>query len=361
MSVEKDDVDNIPESNKDSDHKHNQKHHKQLAEIPDRKHREDIKPKSEGKHQHKHDHEHSGMGAHVHFKVGADPEKSLKISILITFLFLIAEIIGAYISGSLTLLGDAFHMLRDVISLVISLGAIQIAKRIPNKEKTFGYHRAEIFAAFLNGVFLIAISIWMAYEAIERLQNGPEIEPLSMLIVGIIGLLANIYAAIKLQGSEDLNIKSAFLHVLADTISSVVVVVGAIVIMTTGIYVIDPLLSLIISFFIFGSTLKIVKQSAMILLEFTPEGIDIDEVVKRLEQIDTVEEVHDVHIWGLSSNINVATLHVLSNEPDIAKQLTVKERIREILADYSVKHTTMQFEYVLCHEASEVEGACIDL
>src|SRR6056297_1028376 len=273
-------------------------------------------------HNHPSDHiSHSHSHGMFHSHGSDSSENSLRNSIIITFLFFIAEIIGGYLSGSLTLLGDAFHMLRDLVSLFISLAALKVAQRVSTKEKTFGYHRVEIFAAFINGVVLIFISFWMGFEAYERIISPTDVNANTMLIIGLIGLGANVYAALSLRGQENLNIKSAFLHVLTDTISSVVVVIGAIVISTTGNYLIDPILSMLIATFIFFSTLNVIKESVMILLEFTPPGIDLDEIIERLEDLKNVSEIHDFHLWSLSSNFNVATLHVLSTEPDIKKQL----------------------------------------
>jgi len=161
-------------------------------------------------------------------------EKSLKIAIILTSIFFVVEIIGGLISGSLSLLGDAVHMFRDVFALLISLSAINLAKKLPSRTKTFGYHRVEIFASFLNGILLLVVSGWIFWEAYQRFFTPEPIESITMFVVALIGLLVNLYVASKLHGSHDLNVKSAFVHVLTDTLSSIAVIFASIWIFFTN-------------------------------------------------------------------------------------------------------------------------------
>jgi cobalt-zinc-cadmium efflux system protein len=275
-------------------------------------------------------------------------EKSLKIAIILTSIFFVVELIGGLISGSLSLLGDAVHMFRDVFALLISLSAINIAKKLPSRSKTFGYHRVEIFASFLNGILLLVVSGWIFWEAYQRFFTPKPIESTTMFIVALVGLLVNLYVALKLHGNPDLNIKSAFVHVLADTLSSVAVIFASIWIFFTGQTTIDPILGSLIAAFILFSAFVIIKDSIHVLLGFAPKNIDFDNVVKDIERVRGVESVHNVHLWSLCSNINIMDAHVLTNEPKITKIESIKIKIKKNLEKYNVKHATLEFECKEC-------------
>ena len=232
-------------------------------------------------------------------------EKSLKLAIFLTALFFIAEVIGGFISGSLSLLGDAGHMLRDVFALIISLSAVKISNRLPSKRKTFGYHRVEILAAFINGLFLIGAGLWILWEAYHRINSPQPIKSVPMLVVALLGLGVNIFIAFKLHGSKDINIKSAFFHVITDAAFSLAVIAAALLIQWTGKTFFDPILSAVISVVIILSAIKIIKDSVLILLEFAPADIDFDKVVQDIQKVEGVLGVHHVHLWTLCSNINV--------------------------------------------------------
>lgn len=284
----------------------------------------------------------------------SDIEKSLKIAITLTFIFFIIEVIGGLISGSLSLLGDAGHMLRDVFSLFISLSAINVAKRLPTKTRTFGYHRVEIFAAFLNGILLIGISGWIVWEAYQRFFNPHPIEGATMFFVALIGLLVNLYVTFKLHGSHDLNIQSAFLHVLTDTFSSIAVIFASVWILLTNQTIIDPILSIAIAVFILFSAFMIMRDSVRILLEFTPKDIDLDDVIKDLYGVNGVQGVHDVHLWSLCSNINVLDAHIFTPECDVHKIEKMKKEIKAKLEKYNIKHATLEFECEECGENDKI-------
>ncbi|MFW3145330.1 MAG: cation diffusion facilitator family transporter [Thermoplasmatota archaeon] len=279
-------------------------------------------------------------------------KQALLLGIILTASFFIIELIGGYISGSLSLLSDAGHMLRDVLALVLSLSAIRLAARLPTKSRTFGYHRVEIMVALFNGIMLLLISGWIFYEAYNRITDPRSIDSTIMFGVAVIGLLVNAFVAWKLHGSHDLNIRSAFLHVLSDLMASVAVIVAAIIIHFTGYNVADPILSIIIGILILATSIKLVRDSLIILLDFTPNGVDMNELIKDIENIKGVESVHNVHIWSLCSNVNVLDAHIYSDIKDVERIEEIKYLIKEKLASYNIKHATLEFE---CNECESPE------
>ncbi len=282
-------------------------------------------------------------------------EKYLKIAIALTSFYLIVEVIGGLLSGSLSLLSDAGHMLRDVFSLFITLGAIRIAKRLPSKTKTFGYHRLEILAAFINGLLLVGISIWIFSEAIMRFTNPVPVKSPLMFSVAFIGLIVNLYVALKLRGSADLNIRAAFLHVLTDTIASLGVIFASVWIFFTGLTIVDPIVGVMIAIFVLLSAFTVIRDSLNILLEFTPKNIDFDSLVKDIEKIEGVEGIHNVHLWSLCSNLNVMDAHVFTNITDMAEIEYFKLKIKLKLEKYNIKYSTLEFECKECTRRGKVE------
>lgn len=287
-------------------------------------------------------------------------EKKLKIAIFLTAFFMFLEIFGGYISSSLALLSDAGHMFRDVFALFVSLFAIKISKKIPTKTKTFGFHRIEIFAALINGLFLLLISVWIFYEAYSRLLNPKSIQSEEMFIVALIGLIINLYIATRLRehGHTDLNVKSAYMHVLGDTLSSLGVVIGAIWIFFTGQYFIDPVLSFLIGGIIVFTSISLVRDSLRILLEFTPKGIDIDDVIREMKSVNSVKDVHSIHLWSICSNVNVLDAHVYVDEDLVINTEKIIEKINERLEKFNIKHTTFQIECRECEDACTFKDMC---
>jgi cobalt-zinc-cadmium efflux system protein len=282
-------------------------------------------------------------------------EKNLKLAIILTSLYFIIEVLGGFISGSLSLLGDAGHMLRDVLSLVITLGAIRIAKRLPSKTKTFGYHRVEILAAFINGLLLIGISIWIFLEASKRVLNPTPIQSPIMFSVALIGLIINLYVALKLHKSNDINIRAAFLHVLTDTFASVAVIFASVWIFLTGQIIIDPILGALIAIFVLFSAFAVLRDSLNILLESTPRGIDFDNLVKDIEKIEGVDGIHNIHLWSLCSNLNIMDAHIFTNIRYMAEIENLKTKIKTKLEKYNVKYSTLEFECEECIQKNKVE------
>jgi cobalt-zinc-cadmium efflux system protein len=282
-------------------------------------------------------------------------EKYLKIAIVLTSLYFLVEVIGGLISGSLSLLGDAGHMARDIFSLLITLSALNIAKRLPTKTKTFGYHRVEILAAFINGLLLIGISGWIFSEAIKRFLEPLPIKSHVMFFIAFIGLIVNLYVALKLRGSDDLNIRAAFLHVFTDALASIAVILASAWIFFTGKTIVDPILGGTIAIFVLLSAFLVIRDSLNILLESTPGGIDFDDLVKNIEKIEGVEGVHNVHLWSLCSNLNVMDAHIFTNIRDMAEIEKLKVKIKMNLEKYNVKYSTLEFECEECIQKNKVE------
>lgn len=282
-------------------------------------------------------------------------EKYLKIAIALTSFYFLVEVFGGFYSGSLSLLGDAGHMLRDVFSLFITLGAIRIARRLPSKTKTFGYHRIEILAAFINGLFLIGISLWILWEAIRRFIEPSSVKSPIMFFTAFIGLIINIYVALKLHGSKDLNIKAAFLHVMTDTLASLAVIFASVWIFFTGQTIVDPILGGLIAVSISFSAFIVIWGALNILLEFTPKDIDFDNLVKYIEKIDGVEGIHNIHLWSLCSNLNVMEAHIFTNITDVGKIEHLKAEIKKELEKFNIKHSTLEFECNECAQKDRIE------
>ncbi len=280
-------------------------------------------------------------------------EKNLKLAIGLTFIFFLVEVAGSLVSGSLSLLSDAGHMFRDVFALLLTLSAIVISRQLPTEQRTFGTHRVEILAALLNGVILLGISLLIMWEAVHLLAQPRPVRSGVMLVVAIVGFAVNLFIAFRLHGSHDINVKSAFLHVLTDTLSSVAVIVAAVIIFFTGFVLVDPILSLVISFVILVSAALLIRDSARILLEFTPKGTDPKKIAKDIEAVEGVEGVHNMHIWSLCSNINALDAHILTKQDSMEKVEHIKSEIKKKLERHGISHSTLEFE---CRECM-VNGA----
>ncbi len=284
-----------------------------------------------------------------------DYQKSMKIALFITIVFFLVEIAGGLLSGSLALISDAGHMFSDVLSLILSLGAMTLALQLPTKERTYGYHRGEIFAAFINSLLLIGVSAGILWEAYQRAVNPAPIQGGLMFLVACIGLIANLGVVFLLHGSHNLNVRSAFLHVVGDTISSVAVIVAAAWIAFTGQVIADPVLSGIIAILIVISAVRILRETIAILLQFTPQSVDFDAVIADMTTVKGVDGVHHVHLWSLCSDINVLDAHVFSCERDVNKIEQMKREIKDRLKKYRILHSTLEFECDECKDCDLVE------
>ncbi|MCF6150766.1 MAG: cation transporter [Candidatus Kuenenia stuttgartiensis] len=265
----------------------------------------------------------------------------------ITGIIFIVEVIGGIITNSLALLSDAGHMLTHLFALLISLFAIMFASKPPTQRKTYGFYRLEILAALLNGIILLLITIWIFYEAYHRFVTPEAISSGKMFFLAIIGLLANISCVYILKSDEhghSLNVKSAFLHMLGDTISSVGVIIGAVIIYYANWYIVDPIISIMLCILILIWSYKLIMESVDILLEATPKDINVGEVISRLEQISGVEGAHDIHIWTITSGMYAMSVHIDTKDMPISKTAAISREINRILVEkFRIGHTVIQY------------------
>ncbi len=276
---------------------------------------------------------------------GARHRKSLVWALALTTTFLVVEVIGAWISGSLALLADAAHMLTDAGGLALALFAIWFAARPPSASKTFGYLRAEVLAALINAVVLLLLAVYILYEAYQRIFAPPEVLSTPMLIVAVVGLVVNLISMRLLAaGSEEsLNLKGAYFEVLADMLGSIGVIASALIIMFTGWTLADPIIGAAIGVFIVPRTWALLKHSVNILLEGTPIGFDLAGLERALRALPGVVDAHDLHVWTITSGIDAMSGHLVV--ADDADQQAVLVAARTVLhEDFGIDHTTIQIE-----------------
>lgn len=288
-----------------------------------------------------HDHSHN----HTH---GAN-KKVLLISFIIITSYMIVEAIGGYLTNSLALLADAGHMLSDAISLGIALLAFTLGAKVANHSKTYGYKRFEIMAAVLNGLTLIIVALYIFYEAIGRFQNPPEVASTGMLIIATIGLLVNILVAwIMMRGGdveENLNMRGAYLHVISDMLGSVGAIIAALLIIFFGWEWADPLASVIVAVLVLRSGYFVTKSGLHVLMEGTPEDVDMDDVVKTIKNKKGIEGIHDLHVWSITSGLNALSCHAVVDERmSIAESERLLRQIEHDLEHQNIHHMTVQLE-----------------
>ncbi len=294
-----------------------------------------------------HDHGHS----HDHGR-GAD-RRALSVVFALTASYMVVEVVGGLVTGSLALLADAGHMLSDAFSLGLALVAVWLAQRPATPNRSFGYKRAEILAALLNGATLVAISVWIFVESYNRLWEPPEILGGWMLAVAALGLVVNVAGALILSrsGGESLNVQGALRHVVADIMGSVGAIAAALVILATGWRYADPLISALIGVLVLASSWKLLRDSTNILLEGTPPGIDANKVGESMAAAQGVREVHDLHVWTITSGFPALAAHVLVGHDEDCHAR--RRDLEDLLArEYSIKHTTLQVDHAGDHTAT---------
>jgi cobalt-zinc-cadmium efflux system protein len=280
-------------------------------------------------------------------------ERSLIIAIAITVAMLIIEVVGYFISNSLALLSDAAHVLLHVLTLGITLWAIRLACKPPCETSTFGHHRAEPLVALFNAVTLIILAFVIFFEAYQRSVSPPSVKGFEMLSIAVVGLVGNVAVLLILRGPKDLTLRSAYLHIIGDTLSSVAVVVGGIAITLTGIFIIDPILSFLIGGIIIVSTLQLAKESIDILMERTPAHIKPERLKSKILEIDGVCDIHDVHVWSLCSHIHAMSAHITVDEVNVERTHKLVDRINHVLREeFEICHTTLQIENRSCEEVT---------
>jgi cobalt-zinc-cadmium efflux system protein len=308
-------------------------------------------------------HVHSRHDEHEHDEHGlrqaqpAGGRKDLLIALSITLVMMVAEVIGGLLSNSLALLSDAGHMLTDNLALLLSFFAMKFGSMPATERKTFGFYRLEILASFVNGVVLVLISFYIMYQAYLRLVHPQPVQGMLMLIVAIIGLVAHIIGAFFLfkHSHSSLNIRGAYLHIVGDALSSIGVVIGGIIIIYTGWYLIDPILSFLISLVIIYGSWSLVKESVNILLESVPAHINIETVAAELAKVKGVREAYHIHAWTITSGVYALSAHVLIDDQPVSGSRELLDTIRALLADrFKVLHSTIQLECERC----DVTGLC---
>ncbi len=280
----------------------------------------------------------------------ATGRRALRINLVIVLVIMVVEVIGGWVSNSLSLLGDAGHMLVDALALGLSLCALTISQRPATATKTFGFYRVEIIAALANGVTLILLSFVVFYEAYRRFINPPQVHTPVMMAVAGVGLIANMVGIYMLRrAGEGLNVKAAWWHIFGDAISSVGVIAAGIVITFTRWYYADPLIAVIIGVIILVGAVRLVRESIDILLEAVPRQVAVDNVVSTLKEVKGVQEVHDIHIWTITSGMFALSAHLVVEDLMVSKSGEIMEVANRLLSDkFNITHTTLQLECNTC-------------
>ena len=294
---------------------------------------------------------------HVHGASNAAMQRVLRTSLIATIAYVLLTLVAGLRAHSLALVSEAGHNASDALAIVLSFVAVWFQTRPATDQKTFGYQRAGVLAALLNALTLIVIAGWIALEAVHRFNAPTAVQPRTMMLVAAAGVIMNgLIAAMLWRVSHDVNIRSVFVHMLGDTLSTAAVIVGGLIILLTGRTWIDPGLSLAIAALILWSSISIVRETLNILLEGTPRGLSLIEIRTTLAAIDGVEDVHDLHVWSLGSNTHALASHITIADIPPSESNLILDRINAVLRErFRIHHTTLQFEHVIC----EVAHGCL--
>jgi len=285
----------------------------------------------------------------------------LLVAISITGSMAIVELIGGILSNSLALIGDAAHMFTDTLALGLSLFALSIAKRPASQTRTYGYLRAEILAALTNGIVLILISAYLSYEAYRRFTEPPQIQGGLMLVVAIIGLLANVIglAILRSGGRQNLNVKGAFLHMWSDAVSSIGVIAAAVIILLTGWSFADPIITILIVVLILRGAVGLVVEASNILLETVPKHLNVSQVTSDVKKIKGVKDIHDIHLWTITSGVYALSCHLLIEDRMVSNSAEIVAEVNQTLSQkFGIGHSTLQLECEECQNSPvcHIEG-----
>jgi cobalt-zinc-cadmium efflux system protein len=290
---------------------------------------------------------------HVHAGSARNQTTSrvLRISLIVTLAYIVLLVVAGLRAHSLALLSEAGHNLTDFVALLMSWGAVYLQGRPPSARKTFGYNRAGVLVAFINGISLVLISFYILYEAFRRLQNPVEVHAGIMIWVAAAGVVMNgAIALLLMRGHRDINLRSALLHEIGDTLSTAAVIAGGVAIMFTGQRWIDPALSVGIGVMILWSSIGIIRESLNILLEGAPSGMELARIEQVIREIEGVNEVHDLHVWSIGSDTHSLSCHVGIADMRTSECEDILRKIREQLAGhFHIHHTTIQFELAACN------------
>lgn len=285
---------------------------------------------------------------HSHTPAGKN-KRRLAIVLGLTTTYLLAEVVGGLLTHSLALLADAGHMLTDVAGLGLAFLAIRFAERPATPERTYGYYRIEILAALSNGVVLIGISLYILYEAYERFRNPPEVQSGAMLAVASVGLLVNIVGIYVLRAAakESLNMKGAYFEVLSDMLTSVGVIIASLIMLTTGWYYADPLISAGIGLFILPRMWMLLRDAVGVLLEGTPTDVNLATLREAIKNVTGVADVHDLHVWSLTSGVNAMSVHTVLADHGLHDEVLAAVQQR-VTSEFKIAHVTVQVECKGC-------------
>jgi cobalt-zinc-cadmium efflux system protein len=295
------------------------------------------------------------MHAHVHGS--ARTSKLLRVALLLTLGYIVVTIVAGLKAHSLALLSEAGHNVSDFLALLLSWVAVYVAARPPSSTKTYGYHRAGVLAAFVNAITLVIVAIYIFVEAAHRMVSPVPVHARTMMIVAATGVVMNGAIAIMLRGSShDVNVRSAFIHMLGDTLSTASIIIGGWAILWSGHNWIDPALSFAIGALILWSSFGITRETLNILLEGTPKGVSMERLAEAMKQVEGVHDVHDLHVWSIGSEMHALSCHIaIADIPPSASEAILRE-VKECLATlFRIHHTTIQFE----HENCEIAHGCV--
>lgn len=284
---------------------------------------------------------------HSHGQITSNVNKAFVIGIVLNLVYVFGEFIAGYLSNSMSLMSDAGHNLGDVFTLALSLIAFRLAKVKNNDKLTYGYRKASILTALFNSVLLVIVVLVIGYQAITRFFNPVEVNGISVIIVASVGIVINALSAFLFfrEKNKDLNIKSAYLHLMADALVSLGVVVAGVIIYFTHLFWIDSLVSIIIAIIILYSTWELLKDSLLMALDAVPENVDIEKVKASILQTENVQSLHHLHIWSLSTTENALTVHlVLKNTMDLNNSFELKEKLKHELQELNISHATIEIE-----------------
>ncbi len=273
-------------------------------------------------------------------------KKQLGIALLIGVSIGVLEIIGGILSNSIALISDAGHMFTDVIAIGMSLFALSISLKPHTTKLTYGYHRAEVLAALANGIILLIIAIYIIIEAYNRFLIGLAIDIPTLITIASIGLIANISMLLILKDTsrKNINVKGAFLHIISDTLSSIAIIISSIIIYFTDIVIIDPILAIVISGLIIRSAITLLRDTIHILLEGVPQGIDLDRLIRTIKEIEGVTDVHDLHVWCITTDLLALSAHVIVRDQMISESTLIIDLIRRKMREFGIMHITIQIE-----------------
>jgi cobalt-zinc-cadmium efflux system protein len=289
--------------------------------------------------------EHKNRYAHQRSSARASNRQRLKIVLALTIVYMLAEAIGGFLTNSLALLSDAGHMLTDVAALVLALLALWFAGRPVTPQKTYGYYRTEILAALANGVALVVISLLIFYEAIHRISNPVRVRGFEMVLIASGGLVVNAISAWLLRSASEtnLNMRGAFLHIIGDVLGSAGAVMAGLLIWQLGWVLADPIISIAMCLMIIYSSWQLIRESVNVLLEGTPSHINIRAVVEAMHEIEGVTNVHDLHVWTISSGLEALSAHV-TVEPNVSHRRTLEALQERLRSKFNIGHVTIQLE-----------------